>query len=80
MEWQPIESAPKTGKYRVRGGMYDSAYSQDHGMAHDEDHEIVYIPQLNPNCDPPYRLAHDVSCGIKNPTRWQQTSEKSQPA
>lgn len=70
MSWQPIETAPKEGKYKVRGGRYISAYSQSHGMPHYEDHVIVYREQINPDRDPPFRLDGDLSCGIEGPTHW----------
>ena len=79
MDWQPIETAPKEGRYKVRGGYYNDAYSQSHGMSHYEDHIIVYREQRNPECDPPYRLTYDEDAtgGIESPTHWKPLEEDS---
>lgn len=68
-EWQSLGFLSGHVAFKVKGGYFDSAYSQIHGMKNDES-IVVYKEQANPDVDPPYRLADDLSVGIKNPTHF----------
>lgn len=69
-QWQPIETAPRKGKYIIFGGKFDSDRSQIDGVKHEDTTICSYIPQSNPEVDSPYRIYGEESIGIKNPTHW----------
>lgn len=76
-DWKTIESAPKTGNYVVKGGHYDTAYSQMHGFSHEKETNVTYSPQSNPDVDPPYRVTEgEPGLYISDPTHWKTEENK----
>lgn len=68
--WNPLETAPTHGRFFVKGGEYNTAYSQIDGFSHTGPTLIHYRTQVNPDVDPPYRVEGEAGLGILNPTHW----------
>jgi len=77
IDWKPISSNPAQGRFFVKGGRYNTAYSQIHGFLHDAQTLIEYHVQINPDVDPPYLVVDkdEPGLGISNPTHWCTESE-----
>jgi len=70
MSWKDISTAPREGFFMVKGGHYDTAYSQMHGISHENETRVAYQVQSNPDVDPPFRVPNEPGLGIKEPTHW----------
>ena len=75
--WQTIESAPRDGtEIFVKGGTWNTAYSQMHGFDVGEyPQKVRYKKKINEDIDPPWTFIPDdgdysEGLDIKNPTHW----------